>query len=42
MLAQRKDAAVTKTIVKDVAELAKARGDCPDRVEAGDELSETA
>ena len=42
LLAQRKDAAITKTVVKDVAELGNARGDCPDRVEAGDELPETA
>jgi len=42
VVTQRKDAAITKTIVKDAAELEDAREDYPKRVHSGDELSETA
>jgi hypothetical protein len=42
VVAQPKDAAITITIIKDVGELEVARDDYPDRVEGGDELSETA
>ena len=39
---QPKDAAITITIVKEAAELEEARDDYPERVEGGDDLSETA
>lgn len=42
MVTQIKDAAITIAVVKEAAELEEARDDYPERVESGDELSETA